>query len=256
MRNICLVLVLTLSVSAANAAGDKAAMAKNIPHWSFSGIFGTFDRNALRRGYQVYKEVCAACHAMKQISFRNLGDEGGPHFTPAQVKAIAAEFEVEDGPDEAGDMFTRTALPRDKFPSPFPNEKAARASNGGAYPPDLSLITKARAGGADYIYSLLVGYVEAPATMEMDEGMSYNRYYSGNAIAMTPPLSDGLVEYGDGTKASVKQMASDVVTFFAWAAEPEMEARKRLGFMVIIYLTLLAGLFYLSMKRMWRNKPD
>ena len=179
-------------------------------NWSFDGIFGSFDRQSAQRGYQVYKEVCSACHAMKLISFRNLKKIG---FSEEEVKAIAAEYTVTDGPNADGDMFERSGRPSDRFPSPFANEEAARASNGGAYPLDLSLIVKARPDGANYIYSLLTGYQEVPEHVKMADGMHYNPYFAGGQIAMPAPLSNELVSYQDGTNASVDQMARDVVNF-------------------------------------------
>jgi len=243
---------LSAAVSApANAAGDAKHPAEM--NWQFDGLFGTYDRNALRRGFQVYKEVCASCHSLNQIAFRNLSQEGGPEFSEAEVKAIAKEYLVEDGPDDYGDMFERDALPRDKFPSPYPNENAARAANGGAYPPDLSLITKARGGGADYIHALLSGYEEAPEGVEMRAGLYYNPYMAGGKIAMPVPLLEELVEYSDGTEATVEQMSMDVTHFLNWTAEPELEQRKRLGFMVLIYLTIFAGLMFFSMRKIWAD---
>ena len=235
----------------ANAAGDAKHPAEM--HWQFDGLFGTYDRNALRRGFQVYKEVCASCHSLNQIAFRNLSQEGGPEFSEAEVKAIAKEYLVEDGPDDYGDMFERDALPRDKFPSPYPNENAARAANGGAYPPDLSLITKARGGGADYIHALLSGYEEAPEGVEMRAGLYYNPYMAGGKIAMPVPLLEELVEYSDGTEATVEQMSMDVTHFLNWTAEPELEQRKRMGFMVLIYLSIFAGLMFFSMRKIWAD---
>ncbi|HCL49229.1 MAG TPA: cytochrome c1 [Rhodobiaceae bacterium] len=235
----------------ANAAGDAKHPAEM--NWQFDGLFGTYDRNALRRGFQVYKEVCASCHSLNQIAFRNLSQEGGPEFSEAEVKAIAKEYLVEDGPDDYGDMFERDALPRDKFPSPYPNENAARAANGGAYPPDLSLITKARGGGADYIHALLSGYEEAPEGVEMRAGLYYNPYMAGGKIAMPVPLLEELVEYSDGTEATVEQMSMDVTHFLNWTAEPELEQRKRMGFMVLIYLTIFAGLMFFSMRKIWAD---
>jgi cytochrome c1 len=235
----------------ANAAGDAKHPAEM--NWQFDGLFGTYDRNALRRGFQVYKEVCASCHSLNQIAFRNLSQEGGPEFSEAEVKAIAKEYLVEDGPDDYGDMFERDALPRDKFPSPYPNENAARAANGGAYPPDLSLITKARGGGADYIHALLSGYEEAPEGVEMRAGLYYNPYMAGGKIAMPVPLLEELVEYSDGTEATVEQMSMDVTHFLNWTAEPELEERKRMGFMVLIYLTIFAGLMFFSMRKIWAD---
>lgn len=237
--------------SPANAAGDAKHPAEM--NWQFDGLFGTYDRNAMRRGFQVYKEVCASCHSLNQIAFRNLSQEGGPEFSEAEVKAIAKEYLVEDGPDDYGDMFERDALPRDKFPSPYPNENAARAANGGAYPPDLSLITKARGGGADYIHALLSGYEEAPEGVEMRAGLYYNPYMAGGKIAMPVPLLEELVEYSDGTEATVEQMSMDVTHFLNWTAEPELEQRKRMGFMVLIYLTIFAGLMFFSMRKIWAD---
>ena len=247
-----LALGLTSAPLTAHAAGDAKHPAAI--DWSFNGMFGTYDRNALRRGFQVYKEVCASCHSLNQIAFRNLSQEGGPEFSVAEVKAIARDYVVEDGPDDYGDMFERAALPRDKFPSPYPNENAARAANGGSYPPDLSLITKARGGGADYIHALLSGYEEAPDGVTLRAGLYYNPYMPGGKIAMPAPLLEELVEYGDGTPATVEQMSLDVTHFLNWAAEPELEARKRTGFMVLIYLTIFAGLMYFSMRKIWADQ--
>ena len=219
--------------------------------WSFKGLTGTFDRASLQRGFQVYKEVCASCHSMQYLSYRNLGEPGGPEFSEQEVKAIAASFEIDDGPDSQGEMFTRPGKPSDKFKSPYPNTQAAIAANGGAYPPDMSVLVKARKGGANYIYSVLVGYEDPPPGITLDDGVYYNKYMSGNKIKMPNNLMDGLVEYADGTVSSVDQMAKDVTTFLAWAAEPELEERHRTGVKVIIYLVLLTTLVYLSMKRIW-----
>ena len=219
--------------------------------WSFKGITGTFDRASLQRGFQVYKEVCSSCHSMQYLSYRNLGEPGGPEFTEAEVKAIAASFEVTDGPDNQGEMFTRPGRPSDIFVSPHPNKEAAAAANGGAYPPDMSVLVKARKGGANYIYSVLVGYEEPPPDVKLDQGVYYNKYMVGNKIKMPNNLEDGLVEYADGTESTVDQMAKDVTTFLAWAAEPELEERHRTGVKVIIYLILLTILVYLSMKKIW-----
>ena len=219
--------------------------------WSFKGLTGKFDRASLQRGYQVYNEVCSSCHSMQYLSYRNLGEPGGPEFSEVEVKAIAASIEIEDGPDSQGEMFTRQGRPSDKFKSPYPNVNASMAANGGAYPPDMSVLVKARPGGANYIYSVLVGYEEAPADMILDDGVYYNKYMIGNKIKMSAPLIDGIVEYSDGTGTSVDQMAKDVTTFLTWAAEPELEARHKLGIKVMIYLILLSVLVYLSMKRIW-----
>ncbi len=219
--------------------------------WSFKGLFGKFDRGSLQRGYQVYTEVCAACHSMKYLSYRNLAEKGGPEFPIIQAKAIAASFEVLDGPNADGEMFTRPAKLSDKFVMPYENEKAAQAANGGAYPPDMSVLVKARGGGVDYIYSLLQGYEDAPSGLTLDEGVHYNKYMYGNKIKMSAPLSDGIIEYGDGTVASVEQMSKDVTTFLMWAAEPHLEARHRMGFKAIVYLIILTVLVYFSMKKIW-----
>ncbi len=263
-----------LALAALAAAPALAAEGEILPakaiSYSFDGPFGVFDRAQLQRGYQVYKEVCSNCHSMRFVKFRNLSEAGGPEFTPAEVKAIAAGFEVTDGPNADGDMFQRPGLPSDTLPAPFPNEQAARAAFGGAHPPDLSLITKSRAGwegkltslyltkmffgsgGPQYVYSVLTGYKDAPAGEKGPEGKHYDPYFTaGPWIAMPPPLSDDLVTYGDGTKATVDQMARDVSAFLAWTAEPKMEARKRMGFEVLIYMAVLTVLLYLVKKAIW-----
>ena len=225
--------------------------------WSFKGYFGKFDRASLQRGYQVYSEVCASCHSMKYLSYRNLSEEGGPEFSEKQAKSIAANFEVIDGPNDDGEMFTRPAKLSDKFVNPYKNDKEAMASNGGAYPPDMSVLVKARSGGADYIYSLLLGYEDPPSGITLDDGVYYNKYMYGNSIKMPKPLSEGLLEYNDGTEATEEQMAKDLVTFLAWAAEPHLEARHKIGFKAILYLIILSLLAYLSMKRLWsRIEPE
>ncbi len=219
--------------------------------WSFKGIFGKFDRASLQRGYQVYTEVCASCHSMKYVSYRNLAEKGGPEFSEAAAKAIAASFEVKDGPNADGEMFTRPGKLSDKFVMPYENVKAAQAANGGAYPPDMSVLVKARSGGADYIYSLLQGYEDPPSGITLDEGVYYNKYMYGNKIKMSSPLSDGIVEYSDGTIASIEQMSKDITTFLMWTAEPHLEARHKMGFKAIVYLIILTILVYFSMKKIW-----
>ena len=238
-------LVGTYQVSAA----EKTELLKI--DWSFNGLFGKFDRGSLQRGYQVYSEVCAACHSMKYLSYRNLSEKGGPEFSIEQAKAIAASFEITDGPNADGEMFTRPGKLSDKFLMPYENDKAAQAANGGAYPPDMSVLVKARSGGADYIYSLLLGYEDPPSGIDLDDGVYYNKYMYGNQIKMAAPLSEGLIEYGDGTEASVKQMSKDVTTFLMWAAEPHLESRHRMGFKAIVYLIILTILVYFSMKKIW-----
>ena len=220
-------------------------------NWSFKGLFGTFDRSSLQRGYQVYQEVCSACHSIQYLSYRNLSEKGGPEFSEEEAKAIAAQFEVLDGPNSEGEMFTRSGRLSDKFVKPFPNVEAATAANGGAYPPDMSVLAKARKGGADYIYSLLLGYEDAPAGYELDDGVYYNKYMTGQKIKMLKPLSDGAVEYSDGTQVTEAQMAKDVVTFLTWAAEPHLEIRHKTGVRVILYLIVLTMLVYFSMKKVW-----
>jgi ubiquinol-cytochrome c reductase cytochrome c1 subunit len=233
-------------------SGSALASGGGIPlkqvAWPFDGVTGTVDRQAAQRGFQVYKEVCSACHSLRLVSYRNLGALG---FSEAEVKAIAAGATVKDGPNDAGDMFERPGRPSDKFASPFANEKAARASNGGALPPDLSLIVKARPDGANYLYSLLTGFENAPADFHLSTGMNYNRYFPGHQIAMAQPLSDGQIQYQDGTEATIDQMSRDVTTFLQWAAEPEMETRKQMGLKVLIYLAVFTVLFYLAKRRIW-----
>ena len=219
--------------------------------WTFKGLFGKFDRASLQRGYQVYTEVCAACHSMKYLSYRNLFETGGPEFSEDQVKIIASQFEVVDGPNSEGEMFTRPARLSDNFVSPYANDQAATAANGGAYPPDMSVLVKARTGGADYIYSVLMGYENPPAGISLDDGVYYNKYMPGNKIKMAKPLSAGAVEYIDGTEATEEQMSKDVVAFLSWAAEPHLEARHKIGFKAIVYLIILTILVYFSMKKIW-----
>lgn len=244
-------LLLAGFASLALAGPAVAAEEMSIPaqSWSFSGAFGTFDRAALQRGYQVYKEVCAACHSMHLIRFRDLAALG---FNEDEIKAIAAEYEVTDGPNDQGEMFQRPARPADKFKSPFPNDNAARAGNNGALPPDLSLMAKARKGGVDYSYAILTGYADPPAGVTLMDGMSYNKYFPGHQIGMPKPLNPDQVTFADGTKATVEQMSHDVSTFLAWTAEPELEARKRLGVKVILFLIILTGLLYATKRKIWR----
>ncbi len=250
-----IIAVIALSIMPFNlalAAGD----AKKPPEydWSFNGPFGTYDKAAMQRGLKVYREVCAACHAMKRIYFRNLEALG---YSEAQIKNIAAEYTVIDGPDAEGEMFERPAKPSDAFPSPYPNKNAAKAANG-AYPPDLSLIKKARAHGADYTKALLTGYVEPPEYFTKKngpllDGQYYNKYMAGNVIAMASPLMDGQIAYEDGSPETIEQYAKDVTHFLAWAAEPEMEERKRLGVQVLIFLFVFAGIMYGIKKKIWAD---
>lgn len=240
--------------------------------WSFAGPFGTYDKAQLQRGLKVYKEVCSACHSMDLVAFRTLEDLG---YSEAQVKAFAAEYTIEDGPNDDGDMFERPGIPSDHFTSPFPNHQAAAAANGGAAPPDFSLIAKARGvergfptfifdiftqyaeNGPDYIHALLTGYdEEPPAGMEIAEGTHYNPYFiGGKSLAMAPPLSDDQVTYDDGAPQTVDQYSRDVSAFLMWAAEPHLEDRKKTGFRVIVFLILFAGLMYATKRRVWANIP-
>ncbi len=252
MKNFLKILSLSILLSGfffSSQSAEKFEYLKT--DWSFKGLFGKFDRGALQRGYQVYTEVCASCHSMKYVSYRNLAEKGGPEFTEAQAKAIAASFEVTDGPNSDGEMFTRPGKLSDKFVMPYENVKAAQAANGGAYPPDMSVLVKARGGGVNYIYSLLQGYEDPPMGITLDEGVHYNKYMYGNKIKMANPLSDDLVEYSDGTQATVEQMSKDVTTFLMWTAEPHLETRHQMGFKAIVYLIILTTLVYFSMKRIW-----
>ena len=253
MQNILKILIvfhlLFLNISLAYSAGEKQNLLKQ--EWTFKSFFGKFDRSSLQRGYQVYTEVCASCHSMKYLSYRNLAEKGGPEFSIDQAKAIASSFDVTDGPNSDGEMFTRPAKLSDKFVMPYANIEEAKISNGGAYPPDMSVLVKARAGGADYIYSVLLGYEDPPAGMELDDGVYYNKYMYGNKIKMPPQLYEDLVTYTDGTVASPEQMAKDVVTFLSWSAEPKLEERHKFGFRAIAYLIILTILVYFSMKKIW-----
>lgn len=245
-------LFIVFSVSNAFASSDKEHPKQM--DWAFDGFFGAVDRQAAQRGFKVYKEVCSACHSLKRVSFRNLADLG---FSEDEIKTIAAGYNVPDGPNDEGEMFERPGRAADHFQPPYANEKAARAANNnGALPPDLSLIIKAREDGANYVYSLLTGYEKAPEGFEVGENMHYNPYFAagGRQFSMIPPLlTEGQVEYADGEKPTVDQMAKDVVNFLQWAAEPEMEQRKRLGFRAIIFMSIFTIIFYFAYKRIWRD---
>lgn len=240
---------------AAAGSGPAFAAGEAVPppdtNFSFDGLFGGFDRASAQRGYQVYKEVCSNCHSMRLLSFRNLRELG---LSEAEVRAIAETVQVQDGPNDDGEMFERPGRPSDRFPKPFANEKAARVANQGALPPDLSVITKAREHGADYIYALLTGYSDPPEDVELMPGMSYNKYFAGRQIAMAQPIAgEGQVEFKDGTTATVEQMAKDVTTFLAWAAEPELERRKQMGIKIVLFLAILGGLTYAVKRRIWAD---
>ena len=248
MRGLLLILATMLFSAPALAAGGDAKLQH--VDWSFNGPFGTFDQSSLQRGFQVYTEVCSSCHSLEYIAFRTLADLG---YNEAEIKAIAAQYDVVDGPNDEGEMFTRPGIPADRFPSPYENEQAARAANGGAYPPDLSLMVKARPNGADYLYSLLVGYVDAPEGTAVPDGMYYNESYGGGMIAMPQPLYGDDVEYADGHPATVEEHAKDLTAFLAWAAEPEMESRKRIGVASIFFLLLMTVLSYFAMRFIWAD---
>jgi ubiquinol-cytochrome c reductase cytochrome c1 subunit len=256
MKNIKALLAVSVIALAAGAVtiGSLSAATGSKPkaqEWSFHGLFGTFDRGALQRGFQVYKQVCSGCHGLKHMAYRNLTALG---YSEDQVKAFAADVEVRDGPNDNGEMFDRKGKPSDRFKSPFPNEQAARAANNGAYPPDLSVITKARPHGADYLYALMTGYKETPPQgVTMPEGMFYNEAFPGHQIAMVPPLAADAVQYQDGTKATVEQMAKDVTTFLSWASEPELEERKSMGRAVIIFLIVLTAFMYALKRKIWSD---
>lgn len=259
-------LVLASSIgTAAMAAGD--AKTPREQKWSFSGPFGTYDKGQLQRGLKVYVELCAACHSLDRIAFRNFTELG---YSEDQIKTLAANYDVTDGPNEEGEMFDRPAILSDYFPNPFPNAEAAAFANNGAAPPDLSLMAKARAttrgfpqfvfdiftmyneGGPDYLYSLLTGYQDPPSDVEITEGTYYNPYFlSGISLSMAPPLSDGIVTYDDGAPETVDQYAKDVTAFMMWAAEPKLEERKSLGFKVMIFILIFSCLLYLSKKSVW-----
>ena len=250
MRKILLAAAGALSLALGSAqAAEEPAMPNE--HWSFEGVFGTFDRAELQRGFQVYKEVCATCHAVKELYYRDLTAIG---FSDEEVKALAAQVQVTDAePNDQGEMVQRPGRPSDPIVRPFANDKAARAANNGALPPDLALITKAREGGPDYIFGLLTGYAPPPADVKMGEGMNYNVLFPGHQIAMPPPLNEGAVTFADNTPATVKQMAHDVVTFLSWAAEPNLEERHRTGVKVIVFLLICAGVFYGIKRKIWAD---
>lgn len=242
------------ALASSSSSNDELATVALHPKqmsWEFEGIFGRFDKASIQRGYQVYREVCSACHAMKQMSFRNLGDIG---FESNEIKQIASEYLVTDGPNDEGEMFERAGLPSDKFVAPYANEQSARSANGGAYPPDLSLIVKARHDGANYVYSLLSGYKEAPEGFNLASGKNYNPYFEGRQISMPPPiLEDNQVEYKDGTYATKEQMIIDVVNFLQYSAEPEMEHRKKMGVRTMIFLVLLLIVLVLAKRAIWQQ---
>lgn len=247
--------LIAVSLAAGLLSPAAAATAEHPPHvdFSFNGVFGTYDRNQLQRGFQVFQQVCSSCHGLKHIAFRNLGDPGGPEFTEAEVKAIASAYDY-PALDDKGNAITRKGTAADYFQTPWPNEAAAAATYG-AVPPDLSLIAKGREGGADYIHAVLTGYEEPPAGVTLSDTTHYNKYFPGHIIAMPPPLIEGVVvEYNEpNIPRTADQYATDVAAFLMWAAEPKMDVRKRIGFGVIVFLGILSVLFFLSYRRVWRN---
>ena len=248
-----------LAAALAGVGGTPATSAERaeLPtrEWSFSGLFGRFDQAALRRGLTVYLDACAGCHSLRHVSYRNL-HVLGVGFGPQDIKAFAAEFEVPDGPDESGEMFYRPALPTDRFVSPYITNAQARLANNGMFPPDLSLITKARPGQEDYLYAFLMGYEEPPGDAEVGPGMFHNPYAPGGQTGMPPSLFEDLVEYEDGTPATVEQMAADVTAFLAWTADPHMETRKSLGWRVVVFLALLTVLFIALKREVWAHLTE
>ena len=269
---------LTISFLIATSSVAFAAGSAPIPprqSWSFEGPLGTFDKTQLQRGFKIYREVCSSCHSAKKIAFRNLSQVGGPGFSDAQVKALAAEYKVKDGPNEQGEMFERAARASDRWPSPFANEQAARAANGGAYPPDFSVLAKARGYspgfpkfitdaftqeaeyGVDYITALLTGYTDAPKDFALQPGQYYNKYMPGHVISMAQPFQNGQIEYPKGADGkpiapeTVEQYAKDVSAFMMWMAEPHLDQRKSIGFKVMLFLALFAVLLYFTKKRVW-----
>ena len=259
MKKLNLLAAFALALGfAGNALAEDAHAAKEpkTVAWTWEGPFGHFDRQQLQRGYQVYKEVCSSCHSMHLMAFRNLSQPGGPEFSEAQMKAIAAGIQV-SGLDDKGEIIQRPATPADRFPSPFANEVAARAANNNAYPPDLSVITKARPNGSNYVYSLITGYSDAPADVQLLPGLNYNEYFPNHQVAMPPPLStDGQVTYAPNAgnpEPTKDQMAKDVVAYLTWASEPKMEERKELGVKVMIFLTLLSVLLYFAYRQLWKD---
>ena len=248
MRIIFFVLIFLFSNFNVLASGSGNDLPKH--NWSFKGLTGTFDKSAVQRGFKVYREVCSGCHSMSLLYYRDLIDIG---FSDEEVKAIAAEYTVIDGPNEEGEMFERPAKPSDRFVPPFSNEQEARISNNGSYPPDLSVITKAKKHGPDYIFNLLLGYTEPPVDFELGEGMYYNKWKEGHQISMAQPLDEGYVDYDDGTENTLPQLAEDITTFLVWSAEPELEARKKLGIKVILFFIVLGSIVFIVKNRLWRE---
>jgi len=242
--------ILSAALALGIAGAAQASEGVKIPEqsWPHAGVFGTIDKASAQRGFQIYKEVCAACHSMRLVPIRTLAGIG---FKEDELKALAAGYEVQAGPNDNGEMFMRPGIPADRFPSPFANDNAARAANNGALPPDLSLIAKARQGFEDYIYAFLTGFEDPPADMNLMPGMNYNKYFPGHQVGMPNILQPEGVTYADGTKATVEQQAKDVATFLTFVAEPHLDARKQMGVKVILFLLVFAGLMYASKRQLW-----
>jgi len=239
------------SLALAEESGNGHGPVITAQDWSFAPPFGRFDKAQLQRGYRVYKEICANCHSMRLLSYRNLGESGGPGFSPKAIETLASQAQVTDGPNDKGEMFQRPGRPSDRFPSPYANDQAARVVNNGALPPDLSVMAKARPGGPDYIYALLAGYAQPPAEFHMTQGMQYNKAFPGHQIAMPNPLVDGVIPYTDGTKPTVDNYARDVSAFLMWTAEPKLEERYKVGARIMIFLIVFAGIMYFSKRAVW-----
>ena len=246
-HTITILLLVFLSSPAVAAGGEVELRSRS---WSFAGPFGTYDKASMQRGFQVYTEVCAGCHSMKLIAFRNFIDLG---YNEAEIKAIASQYEVKDGPNDDGDMFLRPGIPADRMPAPYANDNAARAGNNGALPPDLSLIAKARPNGADYLYSLLSSYKDVPDGKDVPEGLYYNTAYPGHLIAMPQPLYGDDVSFSDGSETTIEAVSADLTQFLMWAAEPKMEVRKRIGVAAVFFLCIFVVVSYLAKRRVWAD---
>jgi len=270
---IALIMLVSPSLASASEGGPEHEERPRQFDWSFAGAFGRYNQAQLRRGFKVYREVCSSCHSIRLLSFRNLAESGGPELPRAEVEKLAASYKIKDGPNSAGEYFERPGRPSDSFPTPFANEQAARAALGGAYPPDMSVLAKARGysrgfptflldalpgftyqeGGVDYIASLLQGYHDAPAGFTLSDGQYYNVYMPGRRIGMIPPLTDGAVTYGDGAPEKVEQYAKDISAFLMWSAEPHLNDRKKVGLGVVTFLIVFAGLLYFVKRRIWAS---
>jgi cytochrome c1 len=247
-----LILSTLAAVTMATAVPALAEEGPELAHqnWPWLGVFGKYDQAQLKRGFQVYHDVCSNCHSLKLVAYRNLAEIG---FTEDEIKAFAAEKTVKDGPNDAGEMFDRPARPSDRFVPPFANDQAARAANNGALPPDQSLLAKARKGGPDYLYAVLTGYEDAPAGVTVPDGMSYNKAFPGHNIGMPAPLADDVVTYADGTKATTDQEAKDITAFLNWTSEPELDTRHSMGLKVLGFLAVLTALFYALKRKVWSD---